>query len=100
MATWTTVSNKDSTDRWARRGVPRVGIVVLALVPDGTIVTSVTGPPEVPSFFSSKAIDTVPAGSVAPIYPYVDSESTGFISAFFPNESAMLNQVVPGCDSN
>ena len=73
-----------------------VGIVVLALVPDGTIVTSMTGPPDVPSFYSSKAIDTVPAGSVALVYPYVDSESTGFISAFHSAQSAMLDQLVAG----
>jgi hypothetical protein len=73
-----------------------VGIVILALVPDGTIATSVTGPPDVPSFFSTKAIDTVPAGSVALTYPYEDSESTGAISFFSPLQSAMLNQAVSG----
>ena len=73
-----------------------VGIVVLALVPDGAIAATVTGPPVVPSFFSSKAIDTVPAGSVALTYPYVDPESTSFISTFFPARSEMLNQAVSG----
>ena len=73
-----------------------VGIVVLALVPDATVVASMAGPPEVPSFYSSKAVDTVPAGSVALIYPYVDSESTGFIDAVYPNRNAMLDQVVSG----
>ena len=73
-----------------------VGIVVLALVPDGSIATTATGPPDVPSFFSSKAIDTVPAGSVALTYPYVDPESTTFISTFYPAQSEMLNQAISG----
>jgi hypothetical protein len=73
-----------------------VGIVVLVLVPDGTIVTSETGPPAVPSFFSSRAIDAVPAGSAALIYPYVDTNATGFASAFLAPQTAMLDQVVSG----
>lgn len=73
-----------------------VGIVVLTLVPHATIGTSVTGPPDVPSFFSSKAIDVVPAGSVALTYPYVDTESRGFKAWFFPAQNAMLDQAISG----
>lgn len=73
-----------------------VGIVVLALLPARTIPTSMTGPHDVPSFFSSKAIDTVPAGSVVLTYPYVDPESTGFASVYYPAQSAMLDQAVSG----
>jgi hypothetical protein len=70
------------------------GLVLITLVPRATVSTSVTGPPAVPSFFSSPAVDRIPVGSVVLAYPYVDVESTGFAWALFPAQSAMLDQAV------
>ena len=72
------------------------GIVIITLVPRATLPTSATGPPAVPSFFSSTAADAIPAGSVVLTYPYVDSQSTRISWGLFPAQSAMLDQAVAG----
>lgn len=67
------------------------GLVIMTLVPRTTISTSAT---EVPSFFSSPAVDKIPAGSVVLTYPYMDSESNIFYWALHPARSAMIDQAV------
>ena len=72
------------------------GLVIITLVPRATVPTSATGPPVVPSFFSSTAADAIPAGNVVLTYPYVDSQSTSIFWRLFPAQSAMLDRAVAG----
>jgi hypothetical protein len=72
------------------------GLVIITLVPRGTISASATGTSAVPSYFSSSTAQDIPAGSVVLTYPYVDSASTSIRWALFPAHSAMLNQAVAG----
>jgi hypothetical protein len=71
-------------------------IVILPLVPGHTHPASRTTPPNVPSFFTSSAVNVIPAQSVVLAYPYPDLQSSGLISVYFPSENAMLDQAVSG----
>lgn len=65
--------------------------VVFPLVPRHTQPTS---PTNVPSFFTSAAVDAIPPGSVVLAYPYPDFSNA---SVFFPpSHKIMLDQAVAG----
>jgi hypothetical protein len=69
-------------------------VVIIPLVPSGTISSS---PTNVPTFFTSSAVNSIPAGSVVLTYPYPDAASTGWIFASsLPTRSIMLDQSVAG----
>jgi hypothetical protein len=77
-------------------------IVILPLVPGGTQPTT---PTDVPSFFTSAAVDSIPPGSAVLAYPYSDgisnelSQFTGGVGASAVH-SAMLDQAVAGMPYN
>ena len=53
-------------------------------------------PTDVPSFFTSTALDLIPPGSVALAYPYPDTFSSRFNSVVGITQSIMLDQAVAG----
>ena len=72
--------------------------VILPLVPNGTAPAS---PTNVPAFFTSTAVDSIPPGSVVLAYPYPDqtSDDLSNVLADFgrsPLHSVMLDQAVAG----
>ncbi len=80
---------------WAAVGVAALSVAVaIPLVPDHTSPATRTSPPAVPSFFTSTAVDAIPAKSVVLAYPYPDSQSTGLASIYLTAESVILDQAI------
>jgi hypothetical protein len=65
--------------------------VFLPLIPSNARAVS---PTNVPTFFTSKAVNSIPAGSVVLAYPYPDLTSSG--NFLVPIPSVMLYQAVTG----
>lgn len=67
--------------------------VALPLVPSGTVAATATN---IPSFFTSPAVDAIPPGSVVLAYPYTDPETDtkGDTAAYQTSHDIMLDQAV------
>jgi hypothetical protein len=50
----------------------------------------------IPAFFTSNSLKSVPAHSVVLAYPYPDAQSTGWESIYSPGESILLDQAITG----
>jgi Bacterial Ig domain len=66
-------------------------IVAIPLIPDNTQPSSKTN---IPSFFTSSALDAVPSGSVTLAYPYPDFSGPSLF--YQPTHDIMLDQAVAG----
>jgi hypothetical protein len=77
-------------------------VVALPLLPSGA---QAAPPTNVPGFFTSSAVDSIPAGSVVLAYPYPDLTSTDLSSALLASygvtlHSVLLDQAVAGMRYN
>ena len=66
-------------------------LAVAAVLPLVPAQTRAIAPTSVPTFFTSKAIDSIPPGGVVLAYPYPDVVSNT-IGLIFPTQSVMLDQ--------
>ena len=93
--------------RWSTvGGIAVVGaIVVMVALPLLPSHTQPASPTNVPTFFTSTAVDSIPPGSVVLAYPYPDGTSTGLsqtvLRIFYTSlHSVMLDQAVAGMRYN
>jgi hypothetical protein len=83
---------------WSKAlGVTAIGTLILAvtlpLVPSSAQSTL---PTDVPDFFTSTAVDSIPPGSVVLAYPYPDGLTNTVFLTYFPIRSVLLYQAVTG----
>jgi hypothetical protein len=76
--------------------------VILPLVPNGARALYTTN---VPTFFTSSAVDSIPQGSVVLTYPYPDQTGNNVFNleiylGLQPNDSVLLDQAVAGMRYN
>jgi hypothetical protein len=79
-----------------------VAAVVIAVVamaplwPAHTLPLTATSPKNVPSFFESNAVRSIPENSVVLVNPYPDQVNTGWSSILYPGQSILLDQAITG----
>ncbi len=81
---------------------PTIAAVVVALIAATVLIplvprhTDATSPTNVPTFFTTSAVNVLPPGGAVLAYPYPDLASDYWLAAILPTHSILLDQAVGG----
>ena len=83
---------------WGATGMGALILLILVTLVPGSQQPNVPG--NVPAFFTSASLDSIPSGSAVLAYPYPDALVNSWFSTLLPIRSLLLDQAVAGMRFN